>query len=154
MIVSHLQDFYNNLKRDSPIIAIDYGLRKTGIAISNHTMTFAMPFKQLNLADDNKQISEIIKLIHINKVCGIVIGLPIDMRSNETEQTQIVRKFAVKIDTYLDLPIYLQDERFTSQMADNLLKISGLKRKERNAKDDAIAASIILQDTLDSMKKL
>jgi putative holliday junction resolvase len=153
MIVSNLQEFYSNLSKGAPIIAIDYGNKKTGVAISNQEQSFAMPFRQINIADVSKQIREIIVLMTTHKVCGAVIGLPIDTNGLDTEQTKIVRNFATVIASLVDVPIYLQDERFTSKAADNLLKSMGIKRKERNAQDDSVAASIILQDTINSMRK-
>lgn len=153
MIVPSLQEFYNNLSKGAPIIAIDYGNKKTGIAISNQEQSFAMPFKQLNLEDTPKQLKEIMTVVNAHQVCGIVIGLPIDTNGAETEQTKIVRNFAALIAGSIDLPIFLQDERFTSKAADNLLKSLGIKRKERNAADDSVAASIILQDTINSIKR-
>lgn len=153
MIVSNLQEFYSNLSKGAPIIAIDYGNKKTGVAISNQEQSFAMPFKQINFTDISKQISEIILLMATYKVCGIVIGLPIDTNGLETGQTKIVRNFANVLANLADLPIYLQDERFTSKAADNLLKAMGIKRKDRNSQDDSVAASIILQDTINSMRK-
>lgn len=154
MIVSNLQEFYNSLSEGAPIIAIDYGNKKTGVAISNQEQSFAMPFKQMNLPNISNLIQEIIALVTTHKVCGIVIGLPIDTNSLETEQTKQVRNFAEQVATQTNIPIYLQDERFTSKVADNLMKSIGLKRKERNSHDDSVAASIILQDTINSMKKL
>lgn len=153
MIVSNLQEFYSNLIKGAPIIAIDYGNKKTGVAISNQEQSFAMPFKQINIADVSKQISEIIVLVTTHKVCGVIIGLPVDTNGLETEQTKIVRNYANVVASLIDLPIYLQDERFTSKAADNLLKSMGIRRKERNAQDDSVAASIILQDTINSMRK-
>src|ERR1044071_2015842 len=109
MIASNLQEFYSNLVKGAPIIAIDYGIKKTGIAISNREHTFAMPFMQINLNDERGQLNEIINLVSTRNICGIVIGLPISMSGVETEQTKIVRNFAEKLSKLINLPIYLQD---------------------------------------------
>ncbi|MCC8468214.1 MAG: Holliday junction resolvase RuvX, partial [Rickettsia endosymbiont of Eriopis connexa] len=88
------------------------------------------------------------------KVCGVVVGLPIDMNGAVTEQTNIVMKFAEELTKSINLPIYLQDERLTTKAANNFLKSFGVKRKDRNNNDDALAASMILETVLDSIKKL
>jgi putative Holliday junction resolvase len=76
------------------------------------------------------------------------------MNGSISDQAQIVKNFAKILDQNVCVSIYLQDERLTSKSADSLLKSFGFTRKQRNAMDDAIAASIILEATLDSMKHL
>jgi len=165
MIIPTLQEFFqllqlhsNNLEcadySKKPIIAIDFGSKKTGIAISNPERTIAMPIKIIVEAREEYRIKEILALIYIYGACGIVVGLPISMNGQETAQTAIVIKFSEKLSTFTTLPIYLQDERLTSMAANSLLKSLGVKRRERNNRDDSIAASMILETTLDSIRKL
>ncbi|MDN3030206.1 MULTISPECIES: Holliday junction resolvase RuvX [Rickettsieae] len=154
MIIAVLQEFFQLLQANRPIIAIDYGIRKTGIAISNQEQTIAMPLKTIYETIEEKKIKSILDLVATYSICGIVIGLPISMNGNSSEQTIIVLKFSATLSSATNLPIYLQDERLTSLAANNLLKSLGVKRRERNQKDDSIAASMILETTLDSIKKL
>jgi len=154
MIIAVLQEFFQLLQANRPIIAIDYGIRKTGIAISNQEQTIAMPLKTIYETIEEKKIKSILDLVATYSICGIVIGLPISMNGNSSEQTIIVLKFSATFSSATNLPIYLQDERLTSLAANNLLKSLGVKRRERNQKDDSIAASMILETTLDSIKKL
>ncbi|MCC8483399.1 MAG: Holliday junction resolvase RuvX [Rickettsia endosymbiont of Labidopullus appendiculatus] len=154
MIIATLQEFFQLLQANKPIIAIDYGIRKTGIAISNQEQTIAMPLKTIYETIEEKKIKSILDLVSTYPICGIVIGLPISMNGNSSEQTIIVLKFSATLSSATNLPIYLQDERLTSLAANNLLKSLGVKRRERNQKDDSIAASMILETTLDSIKKV
>lgn len=154
MIISTLQEFYPFLKRGRPIIAIDYGQKKLGIAISNREHNFALPLKTINEIDEEKKIKALQQLVNDHSICAIVIGLPINLKGEITSQTEIVKTFANKLSNILNLPIYLQDERLTSRAADNMLKSIGMKRKERNTKDDLIAASLILESTLGSINKM
>ncbi|HJD57588.1 MAG TPA: Holliday junction resolvase RuvX [Rickettsia endosymbiont of Sericostoma sp.] len=154
MIIATLQEFFQLLHANKPIIAIDYGIRKTGIAISNQEQSIAMPIKTIYETREENKIKSILDLIATYSICGIVIGLPISMNGHSSEQTTIVLKFSTKLSFATNLPIYLQDERLTSLAANSLLKSLGVKRRERNQKDDSIAASMILETTLDSIKKV
>ncbi|MFY9589209.1 Holliday junction resolvase RuvX [Rickettsia endosymbiont of Halotydeus destructor] len=153
MIIKNLQEFYQLLSVNSPLIALDHGTKKIGIAISNQERTIAMPLCTADEITKQAKITIILNLIEKYKVCGIVIGLPINMNGEIGAQAEIVLKFAEDFTKNTDLPIYLQDERLTTKAANNLLKSFGVKRKERNNNDDIIAASMILETTLDSLKK-
>lgn len=154
MITSTLQEFFQLLQVNRPIISVDYGTRKTGIAVSNQEHTIAMPIKTIYEITEENKIKSILDLITTYSSCGVVVGLPISMNGQASDQTAIVLKFSKKLSLAINLPIYLQDERLTSLAANSLLKSLGIKRRERNQKDDSIAASMILETTLDSIKKL
>ena len=154
MIVSNLQEFCQFLKIGQPIISIDYGQKKIGIAISNQEQTIAMPLKILIGLNEKTKLKAISDIIELYSVCAIVLGLPISMDGTASQQTQIVKNFAENLKNMFNLPIYLQDERLTSRAADSLLKSFGMTRKERNSQDDAIAASMLLETTINAIKKL
>lgn len=154
MIVTSLQEFSQLLKPSHPIIAIDYGEKKTGMAISNQERTLSMPLKTIYEIQEKQKISAILELISTYSACAIVVGLPIHMNGQTSSQEAIVLKFIDKLTTHTSLPIYLQDERLTSKAADSLLKSLGMKRKMRNDRDDSIAASMLLETTLISMARL
>ena len=154
MIVSSLQEFSQLLKLNHPILAIDYGEKKTGIAISNQERTLSMPLKTIYEIQEKKKISAILDLISTYSACAIVVGLPVHMDGKTSDQASVVLKFIDKLTAFSAIPIYLQDERLTSKAADSLLKSLGMKRKERNDRDDSIAASMLLDTTLGSIAKL
>jgi putative Holliday junction resolvase len=156
MICKNIQELSNNIKANNPIIAIDYGFKKIGIAISNNIRTFAMPLEIILNDKNNAKIakSRIQKIIDQYLIGAIIIGLPINMNGTFSEQTEIVQKFAQNLSVEFQLPIFLQDERMTSKEANNLLKSFGIKRKLRNQNDDMVAATIILESVLESLKKI
>ena len=82
------------------------------------------------------------------------MGLPVNMDGTNSEQTKIVVNFVNKLAKKTNLPIYLQDERLTSKAADSLLRNMGFNRKQRNERDDMAAASMILETTLESARRL
>lgn len=154
MIVDNLQEFYKVLIIGTPIISVDYGLKKTGIAVSNQERTIAMPIKIITKQADGEKVEEILNLATTYSACGIVIGLPISMNGQMSEQSKIVQKFAENFSKLTPLPIYLQDERLTSKAANSFLKSFGMNRKERNNRDDSVAASMILETVLHAMNLL
>ncbi|AXU06398.1 Holliday junction resolvase RuvX [Rickettsia japonica] len=154
MIKKNLQEFYRLLIPNSPLIAIDYGSKKLGIALSNQERSIAMPLNTITEINKKIVITSLLNIIEKYKVCGVIIGLPIDMRGAVTEQTNIVMKFAEELAKSINLPIYLQDERLTTKAANNFLKSFGVNRKDRNNNDDAVAASMILETVLDSIKNI
>ncbi|MCP5369958.1 MAG: Holliday junction resolvase RuvX [Rickettsiaceae bacterium] len=153
MIIQTLKEFCQILACGKRLIAIDYGSKKLGIAISDPGLNMALPMKEINETNDQQKIVQILTIFKTNLVSAIVIGLPINMDGSFSVQTEVVLKFADKLAVKTNLPIFLQDERLTTRAADNLLKIGGLKRKERNARDDSVAACLILHTVLSYYNK-
>ncbi|KAJ6644948.1 GTPase Der [Pseudolycoriella hygida] len=141
MITETLQEFKQFLVVNKPLIAIDYGRKKTGIAISNPQQTMALPINTIYNSHEKEKIKIILNLVATYYVCGIVVGLPISMDGKASDQTTILLKFTDILSRSTNLPIFLQDERLTSKAADSLLKSFGLKRWQRNSRDDAVAAT-------------
>lgn len=153
MISPTLDAFCQKLTAGQRLIAIDYGGKKLGVAISDPSLCMALPMNIIVEPNDERKIAHIIRISNENAAGGIVLGLPINMDGTRSEQTEIVQKFADKLASKTNLSIFLQDERMTTKAADNLLKTFGLKRKERNARDDSIAACLILDTVLDYYQK-
>lgn len=151
MIINSLQEFYQFFQKGKPVLSIDYGLKKVGIALSTPDHSLPAPYIVIEEESDKKKITSILNIIGEKNICAIVLGLPINMDGTKSDQTIIVENFAVKMTKRINLPIFMQDERLTSRAADSLLKDFGISRKNRNAMDDLAAASMILETTLDSI---
>ena len=154
MIIKNLQSFYEEIKPNKRLLSVDYGAKKIGFAISDHSLHLAMPLKMIHESVLSKQIECIVGLVKEYDVGGLVFGLPINMDGSVGEQALRVQSFAEKIVQKTDVPIFLQDERLTSKAADNLLKAAGYNRKKRNSVDDLASASLILETTLDARHRL
>ncbi len=131
------------------IVAIDYGLKRIGIAVSDAGQKIAFPLTTVpggNKAIPNIQLALKDKLGEIEK---ILVGFPLLLSGREGELATLVKKFASALEAALALPVELIDERFTSKLADLHLKEIHLNRKERTAKLDTAAAAILLQAYLD-----
>jgi len=124
------------------LLCIDYGAKNVGLAIADSETKMASPFKILkNSKDLLANISNICKEEEIDK---IVIGVPLGLKGNKSEQYERVIIFIKKLKDKLDLPIIEQDEKLTSQYAQRLLKDTKSKHV-----DDDVAAMLILQSYLD-----
>lgn len=132
------------------VLAIDFGLKRTGLAISDEGQVFAFGLKTV----ESKTLDhEIAVLVLKEKLSDIVIGLPKRMNDEDTHITQNVRMLKEVLEKkYPSVRIHLEDERFTSSMAANVIHVAGASRKQKKDKGlvDKVSATIILQSFLDS----
>jgi putative Holliday junction resolvase len=154
MIQLSLQEFCTELKKNSPLLCIDYGLKKLGFAISDPGRKLAMPLEVAVFKDEKSKIPYISNLISKHNISGIVIGLPINMDGTDSSQSELITKFAKLLSEDSNQPIFLQDERLSTKAAQSLLRSAGIKRKIRDEIDDKISASYILETVIDSMRHL
>ena len=133
------------------IIAIDYGLKRCGIAVTDELQIIAIPLTGV----ETKVIFDFLKkYLRENKVEFFVLGKPKRLSGEETHSTENVKKFAADLEKNFGLEIKWIDERFTSVMAKQVILASGVNKKRRQDKMlvDEVSAAIILQSYLDSKK--
>ena len=127
-------------------LAIDYGTKRTGLAVCDESETICSPLKviggQANL------IEQIIKTIETEQIEAVVVGLPLNMDDTQGAQAKIVRDFAEMLRQSLDIDVLFQDERLSSFEAEEKLAAKGFTRKQKKARLDAVAAAAILQSFL------
>jgi len=131
-------------------LAIDYGLKRVGLALCDPSETIVSPLQQLPSDANHPQrlIQQLQQIIVENQIEEIVLGLPLNMDDSESEQTRITRKFAAKLSEALGLQVHLQDERLSSSVAQERLTQAGLSRRKQKDKKDMLAACTILEDFL------
>jgi putative Holliday junction resolvase len=130
------------------ILAIDYGLKRTGIAITDEMQLIA---SGLTTVESPTLIAFLKTYFITEKVEKVLIGEPKQMNGLPSESTPMIEKFVVEfIKVFPEMTIVRVDERFTSKMAFQSMIDSGLKKKQRQNKAliDEIAATIMLQDYL------
>ncbi len=130
------------------IISIDYGLKRTGIAITDNLQIIASGLTTISSEDT---ISFLENYFKNEEVSIVLIGKPIQMNGMPSESTEIIEKFVEKFSKqFPDLKVIRVDERFTSKMAFKTMIDSGLSKKKRKNKAliDEISATIMLQDYL------
>ena len=134
----------------SRIIALDYGERRTGVAVTDPLQMIAYP---LDTIDTSKIIDYLKGYFAKENVETIVLGAPLNMDGTDTDATQLVIEFEKKLkENFPNLPIVKIDERLTSRMAKQTLIDAGYKKKDRKNKKllDTVAAALILQTYLAS----
>ena len=132
----------------SRIIALDYGRRRTGVAVTDPLKMIAYP---LDTIDTDNIIPYLKAYFDKEKVETIVLGEPMNMDGSETDATDLVIEFEKKLkESFPDYPIVKIDERLTSRMAKQTLIDAGYKKKDRRNKKlvDTVAAALILQSYL------
>jgi putative holliday junction resolvase len=140
------------------ILGIDHGSVRIGIAISDDTCTIA--FGREVIAAKNDPFKRSKEIVESENVTQIVIGYPLNLKGERTQQTLETEHFEeqlrerFKLPPFDDLDITRWDERFTSKIAADSQISSGMKKKKRQDKSqlDIISASLMLQSYLDSRK--
>ena len=131
------------------ILGIDYGKKRTGLAVSDPLGIFASALETVPTANI---INYLKKYTSQNKVERFVVGYPMNLNGSPAECTPFVEAFVKTLKKiFPSIPITLEDERFTSQLAMRAMIDGGMKRSERRIKGsvDRISAAIILQSWLD-----
>jgi putative Holliday junction resolvase len=130
------------------ILAIDYGQKRTGIAITDEMQIIA---SGLTTIASETSIAFLKDYFAKEKVEKVLIGEPKQMNGEPSQSTDIIEKFVTKFkNNFPEMPLERVDERFTSKMAFQTMIDSGLKKKQRQNKAlvDEISATIMLQDYL------
>jgi putative holliday junction resolvase len=131
------------------ILAIDYGTKRIGLAVTDPLQIFASPLTTVSPKDFDSFIANYLKT---EEVDDFVIGYPVQMNNQPSESVNYINPFIKKLKkTFPEKHIHLVDERFTSQMALKTMIDGGVKKTDRQDKSmvDKISASIILQSFLD-----
>jgi putative Holliday junction resolvase len=128
-------------------LAIDYGTKRTGLAICDAAEIIASPLAVIQGQKELlKKIAEVVKAENVE---AVVVGLPLNMNDSEGFQTKLVLRFAEQLKDHLDIPIHFQDERLSSFSAKEKLASSKFTRGKRRKRLDAIAAAEILEAFLE-----
>jgi len=134
----------------SRILGIDFGSVRVGLSLSDLTQTIAKPFDTLNYKDLDDLLSQLKIVIDNNQVYELVVGIPFNMKGQDTKQTLKVREFISFLKKNISIKIRLIDERLSSIEAEKVMHAMNIKTGHNKGKIDKIAASVILQEYLDS----
>ena len=135
------------------ILALDYGDKKIGVAISDPMKIIAKPLQIIMNLSYKRVLNEINSLIKELDIEMILVGLPITMKNTSSEQTQKVVEFVNQLKDDLSTDIETYDERLTSSIAIQSLIFQGVKTGHNKTEIDKTAAAIFLQNYLDESKK-
>ncbi len=137
----------------SKVLAIDYGQKRTGIAITDSLRMIASP---LETVETGKIYEYLEKIILKEKIVDIVVGEARHLDGNASEITLLQEKFCKEINKkFPAVVIHRIDEMYTSKLASQALVMGGMKKKDRQNKGnlDKVSAAIILQQFLDQSSR-
>ncbi len=135
------------------VLAIDYGKKRTGIAVTDPLRIIATPLETVLTQD---LLPFLKAYTQREAVDEFVIGMPKTLKNEDSEIAPLVRKFVIVLKTtFPEKPVYEADERFTSSMAQRAMIEGGMKKKDRQVKGnvDKISATLILQSFLNAVKR-
>ncbi|HOH96212.1 MAG: Holliday junction resolvase RuvX [Paludibacteraceae bacterium] len=136
----------------SRILAIDYGKKRVGIAVSDPSQLIA---GGLTTVDSQQVLTFLVKYLATESVECIVVGLPKQMNNMPSESMKYITPFVNSLkNKFPHVRVEFFDERFTSVLAHKTMLAGGLKKKDRQNKAlvDEISATIILQDYMESQR--
>ena len=130
-------------------LAIDFGEKRVGLALSDPTKIIAKPFKSISYTNQDDLLNKISLIIEQKNVEKIILGLPIGLKGQQTAQTNRVFEFYNLIKDKNDIKIVMEDERLSSVSAKKSLVLQNIKTGHNKALIDETAAAIFLQLYLD-----
>lgn len=136
------------------ILAIDYGSRRMGLAVSDPLGLTAQGLETLERKNKRSDFARLSRLIERYAVREIVLGYPLKMSGEAGTQSEKVAEFAQELREKFNLPVHLQDERLTSAEANRVLREAELSIEKRARAVDRMAAVLILQSFLEARKNL
>ncbi len=134
------------------ILSVDYGDRRTGIAVCDKNQILASPVCVINEWNAESLADKIIEIAGEKKAEKIVIGLPKNMDGSKGFRADACEQLGEIIKGKCSLPVVFWDERLTTVSAHKILSDNNVRGKKRKAVVDALSAEIILQNYIDSVK--
>jgi putative Holliday junction resolvase len=131
------------------VLAVDWGHVTLGLAVSDDLRITAQGLTSLRRVSEGKDLEVIGKYVRDLGVESVVVGLPKNMDGSLGPSAEAAQSFARSLERALAIPVHLWDERLTTLSAERALLDAGMRRRERRAIVDQVAATMILQDFLD-----
>lgn len=133
-----------------PVFALDLGSKRVGAAISDPTLIAVTRLSVIPRSNWKQLLHDVRELIQRFDAKTLVIGFPLSLDGSEGSAATAARKTALKFALSLSVPVYLQDERLSSQDAEDRLRAEGFRGRAITDRVDSESAAIILRDFLGS----
>lgn len=134
------------------VMAIDYGMARTGIALSDPTGLIASPYQVIPSRNYEKLLAGIGQVLSETSPDQVILGYPGRTDGAKSEMCERVERFQEELRTRFGIEAQLVDEKYTTVIASQMLHAGGIKAKEQRKNIDAAAAAVLLQGYLDSRK--
>jgi putative holliday junction resolvase len=141
------------LPMNQRLMALDLGTKTIGVATADYTRQFATPRHTVERTKFTPDAQSLIKFAAAENIGLIVLGLPLNMDGSEGPRCQSTRTFARNFAKLSPLPIIFWDERLSSFEAEQQMIEAGMRREKRQANIDKVAAAVILQSLLDTVRQ-
>jgi putative Holliday junction resolvase len=135
------------------ILAVDYGLARTGIAVSDATGTIATPLPCIPSRNEDRMLETLLDVIKTVKPEKIIVGLPLRTDMRQSEMAEKVSAFCERLKEASGIQTELKNEMYTTVIASKLLHQNEKKSKEQRGLIDSAAAAVLLQEYLDNIKQ-
>lgn len=136
------------------LAGLDVGTKTIGLALCDAGWSFASPAETIRRTKFTADLELLKRFVAREAVRGLVIGLPLNMDGSDSPRTQSTRAFARNVDSPLNLPILLWDERWSTQAVERAMIDADLSRAKRAERVDKLAAAHILQGAIDALAYL
>lgn len=150
MIHLSASDFRADLPQGGRLIGLDVGTQTIGTALCDAGWTIATPAELIRRTKFSVDRAKLREMIGAQSVRGLVIGLPLNLDGSDSPRTQSTRAFARNMEE-LGLPIFLWDERWSTQAVERAMIAADLSRAKRAERVDSAAAAYILQGAIDAL---
>jgi putative Holliday junction resolvase len=140
-------------RRTGRVLAVDWGRKRFGVAVSDPSRLIAQPLVTLTRREGQRApIAALLDLIRAHDVTELVVGLPLSLEGEEGEAAREVRTFGDALAARSGLPLTFRDERLTTSLALRSARAAGVKDRDSRARIDQMAAVAILQHFLDAQR--
>jgi putative Holliday junction resolvase len=150
MITTDRLPFRDALPNGGRLLGLDVGSKTIGTALCDAGWSFASPAVLIRRTKFTADKAVLVQMIAAQHVAGLVIGLPINLDGSESPRSQSTRAFARNL-ADLGLPIFLWDERWSTQAVERQMIAEDISRAKRAERVDKLAASYILQGAIDAL---
>ena len=144
-----LEEFKKIQSDKSRLLGLDLGSKRIGVSICDEKQLIATPFKTIIRSSADELINEIKNLINENNIKGIIVGNPLNMDGSSGRSAQSIKDTTNYIESNIDIPVCLWDERLSTVGAFNLSSQLDVNVSKREKKIDENAAAFILQGAID-----
>ena len=135
-------------------LALDWGERRIGVAISDSTGLIAQPLETIGSSGDGRDaLARVAELVQKHEVDQIVVGLPLHMNGRRGPEAERARAFGERVRARVGVAVDYLDERWTSLEAERVLDEVGVKRRKQRGRVDPIAAALLLRTWLELHRK-
>ncbi len=156
--LSELKQYLNKAniqKIEPPILAIDYGTKNIGLAITDSKGIVAQPLKTIRIKDRNfeKFYEEIIQVVKSYKIKTLVLGVPQAFKEAHLQNIKRILEFQESIEGVTGMKVFLYDESYSTSFSYSNMKEKNFNEKKLKGKIDRIAATYFLQELIDFKNK-